>query len=228
MNQEEKREYKRQWREKHKNDPDYKEKRKKEAARYYAKNKDKIRERERKLRAENEEYRQKCAAENKRWKTGILSDPEKKAEFNIKSRNYQRRIYASESAKKEKALKEKGWYHNRQTEATRENRRVKRRAKSRERVSLLVEMLGGKCCVCGLIDHSVVYDFHHTDPSQKEFAISRAIGNISWERTVAECEKCILLCAICHRKLHCGLVGLDEIKQLNRLNQIETKSKNSG
>lgn len=34
-----------------------------------------------------------------------------------------------------------------------------------------VEYKGGKCEKCGLIDHQSVYDFHHIDPSKKDFQI---------------------------------------------------------
>ena len=36
-----------------------------------------------------------------------------------------------------------------------------------------VEYLGGSCSQCGIIsDHYEIYDFHHTDPSKKDFTIS--------------------------------------------------------
>ena len=41
-------------------------------------------------------------------------------------------------------------------------------------------------------------DFHHADPTQKEFAISDAI-RCKFETILPEMEKCDVLCANCHR-----------------------------
>ena len=48
-------------------------------------------------------------------------------------------------------------------------------------------------------------DFHHINPEEKEITIARAI-QIRWSKTriLKEINKCIVLCANCHRKLHAG------------------------
>lgn len=46
-------------------------------------------------------------------------------------------------------------------------------------------------------------DFHHINQSLKVFEISRH-GSMAWKSVVAEVEKCEVLCANCHRKLHAG------------------------
>ena len=59
-----------------------------------------------------------------------------------------------------------------------------------------------KCTQCGE-DHIAVLDFHHSDPEQKEFSISRAISDgVSLSKIQDEINKCIVLCSNCHRKLH--------------------------
>lgn len=61
---------------------------------------------------------------------------------------------------------------------------------------------GGKCLRCGVKDlPSCCYDFHHTDKSKKKITISRLMcnGSASWKRIKKELDKCILLCANCHR-----------------------------
>jgi predicted HNH restriction endonuclease len=46
-------------------------------------------------------------------------------------------------------------------------------------------------------------EFHHKDPSLKEFGPSgRILKRLSWEKITKEIDKCILLCANCHRELH--------------------------
>lgn len=64
-----------------------------------------------------------------------------------------------------------------------------------------IEHLGGKCVDCGLENaKSCVYDFHHIDPTQKDFSISN--NSKSFESIKPELDKCILLCANCHRLRH--------------------------
>lgn len=59
---------------------------------------------------------------------------------------------------------------------------------------------GGKCVRCGRSDGPYdAYDFHHI--RDKEFAIGRA-HCVSTKRLRAELDKCILLCAFCHRVEH--------------------------
>ena len=77
---------------------------------------------------------------------------------------------------------------------------TERRQKIRKQA---VEYLGGQCERCGLIDDPCAYDFHHRDPSQKDFEISRQ--SKSFESIKYELNKCALLCAICHRKEHLGM-----------------------
>lgn len=67
-----------------------------------------------------------------------------------------------------------------------------------------VDLLGGECQICKLrtTDYEV-YDFHHKNPLEKEEMISN-LARLSWERMEAEVLKCMLLCCICHRRLHAG------------------------
>lgn len=74
---------------------------------------------------------------------------------------------------------------------------VKRRKQNK---LLLIEYKGGKCEICGYNKNIAALEFHHLDPSQKEFGLT---GNTySLERQKAEADKCILVCANCHREIH--------------------------
>ncbi len=75
--------------------------------------------------------------------------------------------------------------------------------RKRHAKKLAVEYLGGECLVCGLIDDPEVYDFHHRDPTQKDFKVSSATN---FEKCKTELQKCDLLCCLCHRKLHAGVL----------------------
>lgn len=71
---------------------------------------------------------------------------------------------------------------------------------------MAVEHLGGKCVCCGYSRCIEALEFHHKDPSQKDFSVSGSGATRSWELVKAEIEKCALLCANCHREVHAGLI----------------------
>ncbi len=66
-----------------------------------------------------------------------------------------------------------------------------------------VERLGNKCMECEQTYPTCVYDFHHKDPKEKKYTVSKMLLN-KWEDVVKELDKCILLCANCHRVIHHG------------------------
>lgn len=68
-----------------------------------------------------------------------------------------------------------------------------------------VEYKGGKCSCCGFVGHPTVFDFHHLDPAKKDFAISRKGYTRSWNVVKEELDKCVMLCANCHREVHAGV-----------------------
>ena len=62
---------------------------------------------------------------------------------------------------------------------------------------------GGACIGCSYAACPAALEFHHTDPQQKDFQISGK--NIrSWDRMRVELDKCLLVCAVCHREIHAG------------------------
>jgi hypothetical protein len=66
---------------------------------------------------------------------------------------------------------------------------------------------GKKCYYCPE-DTACCLDFHHLDPSTKEFNISQMLHDgCSFKRLLKEIGKCLLLCSNCHRKLHTGLIA---------------------
>jgi hypothetical protein len=58
-------------------------------------------------------------------------------------------------------------------------------------------------CACGE-DNIACLLFHHTGNEKKELEISRAVYEQGWsiKRIQNEIEKCIVMCANCHLKLH--------------------------
>jgi hypothetical protein len=80
------------------------------------------------------------------------------------------------------------------------------RRKLKER---LVEYKGGKCEICGYDRCVKAMDFHHKNPKEKEFPLTYM--NRKWEILIKEADKCILVCANCHREIHAGFIDINEI-----------------
>jgi len=72
---------------------------------------------------------------------------------------------------------------------------------------MAVEYKGGKCEVCGYDRCVEALEFHHRDLSEKEFGISAKGYSRSWKAVMKELDKCILVCANCHRELHAKLAA---------------------
>lgn len=67
-----------------------------------------------------------------------------------------------------------------------------------------VEYKGGKCERCGYNKCTDALEFHHLDPSKKD----KNFGSMKlrkWEDQKKELDKCIMVCANCHREIHSEL-----------------------
>jgi hypothetical protein len=65
---------------------------------------------------------------------------------------------------------------------------------------------GGKCQQCGYDKCQAALEFHHIDPSTKEFSLGKFKCS-SLEKVREELGKCVLLCANCHREAHYNQVN---------------------
>lgn len=72
-------------------------------------------------------------------------------------------------------------------------------------------VLGSKCQLCGYNKCIQALDFHHVNPEEKGLDFKRN-ANRSWSSTRNEIQKCILLCANCHREVHAGLIDLESLQ----------------
>ena len=73
----------------------------------------------------------------------------------------------------------------------------------------MVEYKSGECerCELKLEDtHYSVFDFHHTDPKEKDPNFDK-IKYQKWEVIKNEIDKCKLLCSNCHRETHAEIEG---------------------
>ncbi len=90
---------------------------------------------------------------------------------------------------------------------------VKRRKKVRE---MAVEYKGGQCQLCGYRRCIGALEFHHPDPNKKDFGVSMDGLTRSWERVRNEIEKCVLICANCHREIHAGITQLSAVTSIEK------------
>jgi hypothetical protein len=81
------------------------------------------------------------------------------------------------------------------------------RCSSKEGASIAI--MGGRCIGCSSVVPNSLFDFHHWDPREKGFGISRDGMARRWEVIAAELLKCAMLCANCHRELHRGVRELE-------------------
>lgn len=73
--------------------------------------------------------------------------------------------------------------------------------RQRQNKKLAIDYKGGKCSVCGYDKCDAALDFHHIDPTKKDFNISHHKG-MTLENLKEELDKCILVCRNCHAELH--------------------------
>lgn len=68
------------------------------------------------------------------------------------------------------------------------------------------------CSRCGYSEFPTSIDLHHRNPKEKLFALGSIRGKklheTSWEDLRKEVEKCVPLCACCHRAVSANLVKI--------------------
>ena len=60
-----------------------------------------------------------------------------------------------------------------------------------------------RCCICGE-DTYCCLELHHI--RNKLYTISRAVKNLPTDLFMKEINKCIVVCACCHKKLHNNII----------------------
>jgi transposase-like protein len=81
-------------------------------------------------------------------------------------------------------------------------------ARRRRIKEILVEEAGGGCLLCGFRDYIGALQFHHRDPAEKAFSLSRQGVTRSLSAARVEAAKCVLLCANCHAMVEAGLLSI--------------------
>lgn len=87
------------------------------------------------------------------------------------------------------------------------NQAIERQRKFKQKI---VDMKGGCCSECGYKKYIGALEFHHLDPTKKDFLLSQ-FRFTSYQKNeqliLAELDKCILVCANCHREIHANLIS---------------------
>lgn len=99
------------------------------------------------------------------------------------------------------ACKSKDFYDK--TLGTSANGYYKQTVKGNSRKLMFIDERGGKCEICGYNKNMAALEFHHVNPNEKEFELDkRSLSNNSIQTLRNELEKCIVVCANCHREIH--------------------------
>lgn len=88
----------------------------------------------------------------------------------------------------------------------------------------MVYVMGDKCQICGYNKCIKALEFHHINPSEKDFNFDKAKSK-SWEITNLELQKCILVCANCHREIHDNFITypLQSSYNIERANEVRQR-----
>ncbi len=84
---------------------------------------------------------------------------------------------------------------------------------------MAIKYKGGKCFICGYNKCTDAFDFHHIGIG-KEFGISKDGLTRSWTRVKREIEKCVLLCANCHREIPNGITQLPAARRVEKQGEL--------
>lgn len=88
------------------------------------------------------------------------------------------------------------------------------RLRGLKRKLYLIDLRKSCCEKCGYNKNLAAFDFHHKDSSQKESQLDiRKLSNSTMEWIMKEFEKCLVLCANCHREIHNEDLILEQVRK---------------
>ncbi len=140
----------------------------------------------------------------KKEKINSKTEQERRREYNkkyyLKSRHLMTKKYQREQENKKRKEKEYGDQWIKDNQIKRAEYRKRSRIRKRGWFDDYKKTL--KCEVCGYDKCPEALDFHHKDGKKKEMNISQSLNRKGKEEILKELEKCIVLCANCHREFH--------------------------
>lgn len=94
-----------------------------------------------------------------------------------------------------------------------QNADINANKRRKARKVVLVQSVGGKCCLCGYDKCMEALDFHHLNPQEKSFDSDRTIRDLALSKIWDEIRKCILVCNRCHKEIHHGFHADKNLEQ---------------
>lgn len=85
--------------------------------------------------------------------------------------------------------------------------------RNRYLVTYYIGLAGGKCHKCSYCEFIAALDFHHVNRSEKQYNPTYVIISNNHDLAMAELDKCVLLCANCHRAYEAGYWKAEFIKR---------------
>ena len=81
----------------------------------------------------------------------------------------------------------------------------------RNRKLNLIKVCGNQCNLCGYNKVIGALEFHHINPEEKSYGLASMGTCHQLETDLQEIQKCILVCANCHREIHENLYTKEEL-----------------
>ena len=115
-----------------------------------------------------------------------------------------RKVVVDKQGQKAKESKARWYKKNKTLQLVRQKKEKKELAKWFEDYKRTLRFSNIECNL-SFEKHPCLCDFHHIDPNEKESPVGRLVY-YGKKRLLKEIEKCIPLCAHCHRILHADMV----------------------
>jgi hypothetical protein len=106
--------------------------------------------------------------------------------------------YKDPAIRKAKAKVRSAEHYKRNTEEIKARVKEKRSSLKKEWKAFKATLF---CTKCGF-NHPAALDFHHIDPKTKSGSVNDFVSDGQFARAMEEVEKCVVLCANCHRIHH--------------------------
>jgi hypothetical protein len=117
--------------------------------------------------------------------------------------------YGSHNTKKEIDKPGRFGSYSEWCEEVKSNHRKHGKKAREDRKKKLIELSGGCCNKCGYNKCDRALSFHHRNPKEKSFELSKSNLRKPWDSVLAEHKKCDLLCLRCHAELEDAIIKQD-------------------
>ena len=79
-----------------------------------------------------------------------------------------------------------------------------------ERKRTIIDNMKAKGCLFCNEKEICCLEFHHIEPDKKLIRISGSWNHYGLEAILKEIIKCVLVCANCHKKIHAGIINIED------------------